>query len=81
MFPLIPLLGLTGLLGGAGTLLWYSRLSKEDRARADRIAEEYASDYFDKARWQLTRSEEKHILKLAKRDFEAIDAGRDTRPA
>ena len=70
MFPLIPLLGLTGLLGGAGSLIWYSQLSKEDKARADRIAESYAGDLFDKARWQLTRSEEKHVRKLTKREFE-----------
>ncbi len=70
MFPLIPLLAWTGLLGGAGSLLWYSQLSKEDKAKADRIAEGYASDLFDKARWQLTRSEESHVCKLTKHHFE-----------
>lgn len=70
MFPLIPLLGLISLMGGAGTLAWYSQLSKDDKAKADRIAEGYASDLFDKARWQLTRSEENHVRNLTKRDFE-----------
>ncbi len=70
MFPLIPLLGMTGLFGGAGMLVWYARLTREDKARADRIAEEYASDLFDKATWQLTRSESKHVGKLTRRDIE-----------
>ena len=70
MFPLLPLLGLTGIFGGAGTLVWYARLSKQEKAAADRIAEEYASDLFDKAVWQLSRSEAKHISKLTKRDLE-----------
>lgn len=70
MIPLIPLLGWTGLIGGASSLLWYSRLSRDDKAKADRIAEEYASDLFDKARWQLTRSEETHIRNLTQHHFE-----------
>lgn len=70
MFPLIPLLGLTGLFGGAGTLLWYRQLSQEDKAAVDRMAEDYASDLFAKARWQLTRSEADHVRNLTKRDFE-----------
>lgn len=70
MFPLIPLLAWTGLIGGAGSLLWYARLSKEDKAKADRIAEDYASDLFDKARWQLTRSEENHVRTLTRHHFE-----------
>lgn len=70
LIPLIPLLAWTGLFGGAGTLLWYRRLSPQDKARADRIAEGYASDLFDKARWQLTLPETAHVQKLARRDFE-----------
>lgn len=66
------LLGLAGFLGVACDRHWHARLSAADRARADRMAEEYASDYFDKARWQLTRSEERHIRKLVKRDFEDL---------
>ncbi len=49
MFPLVPLLGLTGLFGGAGILVWYARLSKQEKAKADRTAEDYASDLFGKA--------------------------------
>lgn len=66
------LCGLAGRLGGDSGRLWYARLSAADRARANRMAEEYASDYFDKARWQLTRSEERHIHNLVKRDFEGL---------
>lgn len=70
MFPLLPLLGLTGIFGGAGTLIWYARLSREEKAKADRIAETYASDLFDKAICQLSRSESKHVGALTRRDLE-----------
>ncbi len=70
MFPLVPLLGLTGLFGGAGILVWYARLSKQEKAKADRTAEDYASDLFGKAIWQLTRSESRHVSNLTRRDIE-----------
>lgn len=70
MFPLIPLLGWTGLIGGAGSLLWYAKLSREDKAKADRIAEDCASDIFDKARRQLARAEENRVRALTNRHFE-----------
>lgn len=80
MFPLLPLLGMAGIFGGAGTLAWYARLSKEEKARADRVAEDYAADLFDKAVWQLNRSESRHVSKLTRRDLENIEPGGSGRP-
>jgi hypothetical protein len=65
----IPLLILTGLAGTVSALCWYCRLSAEDRGRADRIAEGYASDLFDKARWQLSSTEAKHVHRLTREHF------------
>ncbi len=69
MFPLIPLLALASILGGAGTLRWYSCLGKECREKADRLAAEYARDLFGKRLSQLTRAEANRVHALAKRDF------------
>ena len=66
---LIPLLSLVGLVGGAGVLCWYSQLSPEDKAKADAIAEGYASDLFDKARSQLSAPEASQIDALTRRHF------------
>lgn len=70
MFPLLPLLGMAGIFGGAGTLAWYARLSKEEKAEADRVAENLASDVFGKAIWQLNRSESRHVSRLTRSDLE-----------
>ena len=48
-FPIIPLLAIAALLGGGGTLAWYSRLSQAERDEADRKANEYARTLFHKA--------------------------------
>lgn len=81
MFPLLPLLGMAGIFGGAGTLAWYARLSKEEKANADRMAEDYATDLFDKAIWQLSRSESRHVSKLTRNDMENTAPGGSGRPA
>jgi hypothetical protein len=66
---LIPLLGFLGMATGAGVVCWYSQLSPEDRARADAIAERYASDLFHKTRSQLSTFEAAHVDGLTKRKF------------
>ena len=60
---------LSGLAGSAGALLWYWRLKPEERAIADRIAEGFALDLFDKARWQLSDAEAKHVTRLTRQHF------------
>lgn len=81
MFPLLPLLGMAGIFGGAGTLAWYARLSKEEKAEADRVAENLASDVFGKAIWQLNRSESRHVSKLTRSDLDRNKPGCSDRPA
>ena len=66
---LIPLLGLIGLFGGASSLVWYARLSTDDKQRADKIAEDYANELYEKARAHLTQSEAHHVNTLTKRHF------------
>ena len=53
-FPIIPLLAIAAILGGAGTLAWYSRLSQAEKDKADRKANEYARQLFHKALDELT---------------------------
>jgi hypothetical protein len=69
MFPLIPLLALGAILGGGYTLYWYSRLSREERERADRLAADYARDLFGKTLSQLTEAEAKRVHELTRRHF------------
>ena len=61
VFPLIPLFALVAILGGGGTLAWYSSLDEEERD----LANELAFELFDKALEELSRYERK----LLKRNF------------
>lgn len=38
LFPIIPVLALTGIVGGVSTLVWYSDQSRENQMKADRMA-------------------------------------------
>lgn len=66
---LILLLSLVGLATGAGVLCWYSQMLPEDRAKADAIAEDYASELFGKAKAQLSSSEASHVDSLTRKHF------------
>ena len=52
-----------------GTLVWYSRLSPEEKARADERASEIAGELFNKALDKLTESEAAQVHKRVKREF------------
>lgn len=69
MFPLIPLLALFAIGGGAATLVWYDCLSKEDQEEADRIACGYAKQIYDKGMKELTSAELDHVARLTSRHF------------
>ncbi len=69
MFPLIPLLALAAIVGGGATLIWYDRLSKEEKERADRLACGYAREVFNKTMEELSNAEAKHVAMLTERHF------------
>jgi len=69
MIPLIPILAGLALVGGGATLLWYDSLSKEDKARADRLTADYAAALFEKTVSQLTQSEARAVHDRVKAHF------------
>ena len=58
IFPLIPILAIVAIIGGGGTLAWYSTLDDEERD----FANELAFELFEKTVEQLNRGQSK-ILK------------------
>ena len=68
-FPIIPLLAIAAILGGAGTLTWYSRLSPEEKDEADRKANEYAKTLFNKALDELTARQATQVHERVKREL------------
>ena len=65
-FPIIPLLAIAAILGGTGTLAWYSRLSQAKKDEADRKANEYARTLFHKALDELTARQASQIHERVK---------------
>jgi hypothetical protein len=69
MIPLIPVFALLAILGGGVTLVWYDRLSKEERQKADRIASDYARQIFNQSLDDLTEEQAKRVAALTQRHF------------
>lgn len=69
VFPIIPLLAIAAILGGTGTFVWYSSLSREEQEEADRKANEYAIALFSKRLDELTEAQAKQIHDKVKREF------------
>ena len=69
MFPFIPMLAGLCVAGGGGTLLWYESLSKEDKARSNKLAAEYAEKLFKKTVSQLTAGEAQIVRDRLKAQF------------
>jgi hypothetical protein len=61
VFPIIPLIALIAIIGGGGTLAWYSSLDDEERD----LANELAFELFEKTVQELNKSQSK----LLKRKF------------
>jgi len=66
---LIQAMACIGLAGSASLLWWYARLSRDEKANADAIAEGYAKSIYDKNCRHLSSSEAAHIDGLTKRHF------------
>ena len=58
IFPLIPILAVVAIIGGGGTLAWYSTLDDEERD----FANELAFELFEKTVEELNRGQSR-ILK------------------
>jgi hypothetical protein len=69
MFPIIPILALLAIVGGGTTLLWYEELSREEKERANRLANHYAAELFDKTVKELTKSEANRVNSLVRSHF------------
>jgi hypothetical protein len=62
VLPLIPILAIAALVGGASTLSWYYMLDPNERERADRIANEVAFDLFGRTLDGLSESQAKQVM-------------------
>jgi hypothetical protein len=60
--------GLVTLLGG-GTLAWYSSLSEEEKQKADGLASEYASRFYNIAVDQLSDTQADDVNGQVQRHF------------
>jgi hypothetical protein len=69
--PLIPILAGIAMVTGAGTLIWYKRLSKEERERADKMAARVARDLFEKPIEELKKIEAKKVFKVVREKFKS----------
>jgi len=69
MFPIIPVLAIIAFVGSSGTLIWYGKLSKEEKQAADRMAINYARQLYGKAVDELTKDEASYVASLTKRHF------------
>lgn len=68
MVSLIPL-AITAILVGSGALVWYFTLSDEDKRLADELANNLASELFNKALDQVSRKEARMINQKVKEKF------------
>jgi hypothetical protein len=59
IFPLIPILAIVAIIGGGGTLAWYSTLDDEERD----FANELAFELFEKTVEQLNRGQSRILKK------------------
>ncbi|MCE9566241.1 MAG: hypothetical protein K8U57_29820 [Planctomycetes bacterium] len=69
MFPIIPVLALVALFGGGATLYWYDALSRDEKARANRMVGDMAWQLFGKTVEELTEAEARHINNRIKQHF------------
>jgi len=69
MFPVIPILALLALIGGAGTLAWYETLSDDEKDQANDLTAHYAERLYHKTVAQLTHDEAQMVHRLTRAHF------------
>ena len=69
MLEVIPMLAGIAIAAGSAVLLWYSNLTPEQQAAANRRAVELARSLFKKVVEHLTRGEADKILSAVQRAF------------
>ena len=68
VFPIIPIASIIAILGGVGSLTWYSSLSAEEKEDADSKANVYAKKEFGKALDELKKEEFELVIDAIESD-------------
>ena len=71
MLPLIPILCIAALIGGASGLAWYESLSKDEQEKADKLAGELAWNLYQKSLKNLTRDQAENVAAMVQRKMGA----------
>ena len=69
MFPFVPMLASLAVFGGGAALVWYDRLSGDDKQKANRLTADTAKTLFGKAADQLTPAEARLVRDRVKAHF------------
>jgi hypothetical protein len=69
VFPLIPVVAAAAMVLGTGALIWYSRLSAEQKEGADRRANELALEWFGTALDKLDKVKFIRVILAVKHEF------------
>lgn len=69
VFPIVPLLAVTAIIGGAYTRRWYNSLSKEEQEKADARTGELAWKWFRRPLDELNPEQASEVVKETRRDF------------
>ncbi len=69
VFPLIPVAAAAAVVLGVGALVWYSKLTPEQKRSADQRANELALEWFDKALDKLDKVSLTRVLVAVRREI------------
>jgi hypothetical protein len=69
VFPLVPVLAVLAIFGGAGTLVWYDSLTAQQKEKANLIAEQYAREHYQKSIRELSKREAQEVYRLTRAHF------------
>jgi len=72
VFPIIPIAALAVTALGLGTLVWYWRLSPQERERADQIANEIALEVCGKALNELSKPETRRVMTMVRKQMRRV---------